>query len=568
MKLLLTSVFGPFGVDDPFGSRYNKMELFHNQVTREQGIFSFRFNHPSFGLHFLAENVQVPTRVLDFPSYADFMREVRSGNYTHVGISFIVPNFEKAKVMAEFVRQTDPGIRIILGGHGTSLPESREQIPHDHYCVGEGVRFLRRVFGENEDRRIVHPMVHSSYNRNIMGVRLPSESGVLVPGVGCANRCRFCATSHFFGQYTPYLKTGKEVFDVCCRYEDELGVTDFGVLDENFLKMPDRAMELVELMEKHHRFFKFAIFSSAETLRSLPDLDFLVRMGVTFLWMGVESKKECYEKNAGVDFVDLVDQLRKRGISVMASVILFEEHHDRDTIWEDIDFGISLNSDYMQFMQLGPMQGTALYEDYQKRGKLLPEIPFRERHGQEKIWFSHPSFTREQSQAYLTAAFAKDYQQKGPSFLRLMDTTLRGLSYTRTHENPFVRRRQEDHAKNAMLMRHFLPAARMSSENAATLALVQRLEVEFGELLGVPGFKERLTGATVAALCRAQTLRHSWFGDVRSPPTRWKNYRMSGFPLWSRTSRTLRVKPDAEKGLPMKCIPGSSMSLQVMLSTE
>ncbi|PKN44781.1 MAG: radical SAM protein, partial [Deltaproteobacteria bacterium HGW-Deltaproteobacteria-17] len=306
MHLLLTSVFGPFGVDDPFGSRYNKMELFHNQVTREQGLFSFRFNHPSFGLHFLAENVSVPTTVLDFPSYAKFVREVRSGRYTHVGISFIVPNFEKAKAMAEFVRQADPGIQIILGGHGTSIPESRTQIPHDHYCVGEGVRFLRRIFGENEDRALVHPLVHSSFNKNVMGV--------------------------------------------------------------------------------------------------------------TFLWMGVESKKACYEKNAGVDFQDLVAQLRGRGISVMTSVILFEEHHDHETIWEDIDFGISLKADYMQFMQLGPMNGTTLYDDYVARGKMLPGIPFRERHGQEKIWFSHPAFSREESQTFLTAAFAQDYRESGPSY--------------------------------------------------------------------------------------------------------------------------------------------------------
>ena len=40
MKLLLSSVFGLYGVNDEYGEKENKMELFHNQVTREQGIFS------------------------------------------------------------------------------------------------------------------------------------------------------------------------------------------------------------------------------------------------------------------------------------------------------------------------------------------------------------------------------------------------------------------------------------------------------------------------------------------------------------------------------------------------
>ena len=80
MKLLLTSVFGPFGVDDEYGRADNKMELFHNQVTREQGIFSYRFHHPSFGLYFLAENLSIPTTVLDFPDLEAFISEIKKGN--------------------------------------------------------------------------------------------------------------------------------------------------------------------------------------------------------------------------------------------------------------------------------------------------------------------------------------------------------------------------------------------------------------------------------------------------------------------------------------------------------
>ena len=47
-RVLLSSVFGPYCQDDKYGSRaINPMELFHNQVTREQGSFSLRVFHPS-----------------------------------------------------------------------------------------------------------------------------------------------------------------------------------------------------------------------------------------------------------------------------------------------------------------------------------------------------------------------------------------------------------------------------------------------------------------------------------------------------------------------------------------
>ena len=295
MKLLLTSVFAPFSVDDHYGRKDNKMELFHNQVTREQGIFSYRFNHNSFGLYFLANNIDASTAILDFPTLDRFIKELKKG-YDYVGISFIMANFKKAKKMAELIRELSPKSKILLGGHGVSIPNLESKIENDHICKGEGVAFLRKLFGENPNKPIKHPVIHSSFNRHVMGVPLPKSSGVLVPGLGCPNKCRFCSTSHFFGEYVPYFKTGKELFDICCEYEEKLGVTDFGVLDENFLKMKDRALELIELMESNNRYFTFGVFSSAEAIQSFGDFDLLVRLGIQFIWIGVESAKEIYEK--------------------------------------------------------------------------------------------------------------------------------------------------------------------------------------------------------------------------------------------------------------------------------
>jgi len=56
--VLLTSVFGPYARDDEFGSRsINPMELYHNQVTREQGAFSLRMFHRSWGIMLIQHNI-------------------------------------------------------------------------------------------------------------------------------------------------------------------------------------------------------------------------------------------------------------------------------------------------------------------------------------------------------------------------------------------------------------------------------------------------------------------------------------------------------------------------------
>lgn len=526
-KLLLSSVFGPFGVDDAFGRKENLMELMHNQVTREQGLFSLRFNHASFGLYFLAENVQTPTTVLDFSSLARFRREVAKG-YDTVGISFIIPNFEKARRMAQIVRDVSPSSRIVLGGHGTNIPGIERLIEHDAICHGEGVGFLRRYLGEDPDRPIRHPVLHSSYHRQVMGVPVPEGAAVLVPGVGCANKCRFCATSHFFGSYTSYLQTGRDVYDACCAAEAELGVTDFGVLDENFLKVPQRAHELLDLMEENGKRFTFGIFSSAETLSQFGDLDLLVRLGVNFLWMGVESRKEVYEKNRGIDFRTLVAELRRRGVAVMTSAILFLEHHSPETIGDEIDFAIGLGADFVQFMQLGPIPGTKLYDDYAREGKLLADVPWAEQHGQDRIWFAHPAFSRDETRAILRDAFAKDYATSGPSMLRNMQTTLRGYRYAATHADPRVRVRAEGFRDYAIRLRPFVGPASTFARNRATARLAADLRSEYRSLFGAPTAKDRLLSVAIGSLAAAHSLRTALAGDVRQPGTILRTYRQPG----------------------------------------
>ncbi|MFC1591263.1 B12-binding domain-containing radical SAM protein [Thermodesulfobacteriota bacterium] len=517
-KLLLTSVFGPYGVDDEYGVKENLMELFHNQVTKEQGIFSYRFNHNSQGLHFLASNIDMPTTVLDFPSLARFKNELGK-NYDYVGISFIVPNFEKAREMAAIVRKISPNSKIIIGGHGVNIPEAKDLIEHDYLCKGEGVRFLRELFGQNPDQPYKHPTMYSSFNRRVMGVPWANDSGSIVSGVGCSNKCRFCTTSHSFQKYIPFLETGRQIYDVCCAHEDELGVSDFGVLDENFLKKPERAMELLEIMEKKQRFFSFAIFSSAETLIALEDLDILIRLGINFVWIGIESQKEIFEKNRGVDTVKLVVELKKRGISVLASSIMFLEHHDHQSLWEDVEYAISHQPDYLQFSVLGPLPGTPLFDDYDRDGRILKDVAYKEWHGISKIWFKHDVFTREESHIYLNRAFHNDYRKNGASFLRAMKTKIAGYEYAVNHPNKTIRQRAEESKKLLKQFWAFLPAATVYKENQKTRELIVENSSAMGNLFGKRTLKTWLLSLVVLCFATKEFLRIKYFSDRRNPKT-------------------------------------------------
>jgi hypothetical protein len=543
-RLLLTGVFKPFGVKDDTADPLCTMELLNNQVTREQGIHSPRSNNPSFALYLMAENVHVPVTVLDFPTWEEFTKEIDSGAYTHVGISFIVPNVLRAGRMADYVRSHSPRTQIILGGHGTAIPELRTLVDCDEICHGEGISWLRKYFGEDADQPITHPVVPSAINQFVYGAPIMGKAGIIIPGVGCQNSCRFCSTSHKFDrQYTPFLRTGRDIFAACRKSEEQIGVDDFGLMDENFCKDPYRARQLLEEMEKHGKAYTFSTFSSAETITSLGT-DFLVRLGVNFLWIGVESKANLFEKTKGIDLHDLITNLQDHGITVLASAILFLEHHDKETIHEDIDWAIGLESDLLQFMELGPTPGTRLYQDYEAAGKLVADMPWPRKHGQDEIWFHHPHFTLPETARYLREAFVKKYLAHGPSVMNMAMTAIKGylrvkaeiaereksglvwdpktpgyVAGKNSEPDTFMQQRLDSMKKNALRFRPALSSTLRYAPNSQAAEKCRKVMALYQETFGPMTFSERAKSIAVRLFAMRESRRMKKEGTIMRQPS-------------------------------------------------
>lgn len=425
-KLLLTAVVGPYGVKDPYAEGLGmQIELLNNQITREQGVHSPRQAYWSFGLYLIAHNLSVPSTVLDFPTWKDFTEELRKG-YTHVGISFIVPNVLKAGRMTEYIRKHHPEMKIILGGYGTVIPKLKEMVPHDEICRGEGVKWLRNYFGEEVERPIKHPAMNGPAFEYLYGFKGKAKGAILMPGLGCNNGCTFCITSHMFEKkYIPLFPTGKDLYEACLYTEEQIRARGFSIMDENFLKQPDRARELLEEMTKNMKPYVFDIFSSAEVVKELG-VDFLVRLGVRMVWIGVESKVNSHAKTQGIDLAAMIQELQQKGIVVNTSAILFQDHHDETSLKEDIDWVIGLGANLTQFMNYTPYPTTSLYERYEKEGR-LKNLHYRHQHGVGELAFVHPHFNDPKVHInYLRKAFRKKYRKEGPGVLNMALTAIQG----------------------------------------------------------------------------------------------------------------------------------------------
>jgi len=447
-RILLSSVFGPYAQDDEFGSRsINPMELYHNQVTRAQGSFSLRMFHRSWGIMMIQENISAPCSVLDFPTRKAFARELTTNHYDVVGISSIIVNVGKVREMCRMVRELSPDSAIVVGGHVAAIPGVEHMIDADHIVRGEGISWMRRYLGEDEQAPIRHPNIVSGLETRIMGIRLPNRKGgtaaTIIPSVGCPMGCNFCTTSAFFGgkgKFVNFYETGDELFEVMCRVESELRVNSFFVMDENFLLHRTRAMRLLELMKEARKSWELSVFASANAIRKYTMLE-LVELGVSWVWMGLESPKAGYSKLQGNDVRQLTRELREHGIRVQGSTIVGLEHHTPDNIVEEIEAAIAHQTDFHQFMLYTPVPGTPLYQEMADQGRLPTDMDPADIHGQFKFNFRHAAISREDSKRFLDWAFWRDFESNGPSLYRMCQTMLKGWQRYKDHPDPRIRER-------------------------------------------------------------------------------------------------------------------------------
>jgi radical SAM superfamily enzyme YgiQ (UPF0313 family) len=454
-RVLLTSVFGPYAQDDEFGSRaINPMELYHNQVTRAQGPFSLRMFHRSWGILLIQANISAPSTLLDFPTREDFARELASGHYDVVGISSIIVNLGKVREMCRMVRELSPQSTIVVGGHVAAIPGLDRMIDADHIVKGEGISWMRRYLGEDDTAPICHPGIVSALQSRMMGVRLPdgptSTAATIIPSVGCPMGCNFCTTSAFFGgkgKFINFFETGDQLFEVMNRVEAELKCHSFFIMDENFLLNRERAMRLLQLMKEANKSWALSVFASANAIRKYTPEE-LVQLGISWLWMGLESPRSSYQKLKGTDTRQLTRELRAHGIRVLGSSIVGLEHHTPDNIEQEIEYAVGHNTDFHQFMLYTPVPGTPLYQQMLEEGRLLEGIDYADIHGQFQFNFVHAAIPREASKRFLDWAFRCDFEHNGPSVYRICQTMLQGWRRYKNHPEARVRERfQKDALK-------------------------------------------------------------------------------------------------------------------------
>jgi hypothetical protein len=534
-KLLLTSVCRPLGPKYGDGQSVG-YELLYGQVTRTQGIFSPRATHIHYSLDYIANNLEIPTVVLHYPSRRELIRELKKG-YDFVGISFIVATFHRAKETVSLIRKYSPGSKIILGGYGTVLDDDTLRQYGDYICREEGVGFMRRLLGEPEiSMPYKHPLIES--HLKVLSASI-SKTGLIFAGLGCPNGCDFCCTSHFFKRkHIKLLPEGRDIYNVIERYLIRDSSMVFTIIDEDFLLDKKRAMQFRDCVLAGGKPISIFVFSSVKAL-SQYDVQEVLEMGIDGIWIGYEGTRSGYSKQSGKPVQELIGELRENGITVLTSMIVGFDYQTPEVISQELGGLMDIRPELAQFLIYSPPPGTPFYDRVISQGLMRRKyIEDVDRRWHDGCGFNsiikHPTMSSSEIEGMQRWCFEQDFQRLGPSIFRIIETKYAGYKKWRESTSDFLREKVPGLAKDIRKAYLVFLVGRLLGPNSNIRARIRKLEYKIRAELGNPTMAERLMslGALGAAAWTALKLR---LGIFQHPRLGRVSFRMpeEGLGLWA-----------------------------------
>jgi radical SAM superfamily enzyme YgiQ (UPF0313 family) len=518
-------------------------ELLYGQVTRAQGLFSPRTVNIHYSLDYIAENLDAPTVVLQYPSEAELIRELKKG-YDYVGISFLLAVMHKMKDAVALIRKHAPNSKIVLGGYGTVLKDEALKPYGDYICREEGVGFFRRLLGEPElPMPYKQPLLISDLK--IFGWKV-SSTGKILAGLGCPNGCDFCCTSHFFKrQHIRLLPEGKDIYAVAERYLDTNPDLVLLIIDEDFLLNKKRAMEFRDCVKKGGKTLSIFAFSSVKAL-SQYTVEEILEMGIDGFWIGYEGTRSGYAKQQGRPIEDILTEFRAHGITILTSMIVGFDYQNPAVVAQELDGLMKLKPTLAQFLIYGPVPGTPFFERAIKNNLLQDKYTtdkdlFYRRGDGFATMVKHPTLSSKDIEDLQRWCFNEDFQRLGPSIFRTLEARLLGYQKLKNSPNPWLRRKAEFYAKELRVAYPAFLAGRLLGPNAAIRRWIGDLEKGIHAELGAPTMRDRARSvlAVGAALWTGLTLKLDLFQHPKLTRT---NYRMpaprrAGAELWEELRR-------------------------------
>ena len=295
-----------------------------------------------------------------------------------VGITALTITAQRAYEIADILRTK--GVKVVLGGiHPSILPEEASRHA-DAVVIGEAEGIWPNVIEDFRANKL-QKVYRQQERPSMLNLPFPRRD-LFTPGAyyisntifttrGCPYSCSFCTVTSFFG----HTYRCRSVVEVIKEIETLDRKKLFVFIDDNIVGNPKFAKELFQALAPYK--IKWVGQSSVTIARDEELLRLAAASGCIDLFIGFESLSPINlaavgkKINLANDYEDVINKLHSHGIGVHGFFIFGFDDDDADSFRRTVRFAQRMRLESAQFDILTPYPGTALYESFDKDGRLV-----------------------------------------------------------------------------------------------------------------------------------------------------------------------------------------------------
>ncbi len=470
------------------------------RFTHGDDIFSLVSHTHCYANHILAQNINMPATLLEYPRWNNFIEEVDK-EYAMIGISAFPVHLDMVMKMCTYIREKSPETKILLGSYGAQAfaaqyDEETKKKYVDHVVLGEGVKFLRELLGEDTDRPIQQKVMPKCGGAPAFINKYPKGGlGFLVTGLGCPGGCDFCATTEMYKKKRIELLSPDDFVNHVELYRKHFkNLSSIFVIEEDHFRHPRWLTKTKERWEKNMDLVKnvdWTGFGSVDFIWHYAEnygWDAIPETGMGAVFIGVESKfagEHGYRKVREADAREVFHKLHSMGIRTLGAWICGWDYHNHANMYEDLNYFVACKPTYQQLTRLSPFPGTELWRKLKDQGRVC-DVPWEDVH----FWSgSQKNISLETHETLNLTEYGYDliYKTWGPSILRKLEVTLNGYEFCMDSDNPLMREHRSELYKGSCATTWgMLGAMDRFAPNGVVRRRVIKADERFRDLIGEP----------------------------------------------------------------------------------
>lgn len=359
-------------------------------------------------------NVRVKDYEVETFERTQFQNELKAPQPDIVGISFRSSSYACAKRVCSIIKETGPGIKILLGGHhATAFPEGTlKDMGADFLVRGEGeyvmAELLEALAGKNNLNRIKSLTYRENETiisnepadmiENLDALLFPAwhlfpiekyVTGSILTSRGCPFSCIYCDKGVSTSKVR--FRSPENIYREIIAFEEKYKKGRIYFVDDYFLLNKKRLSGLFDLLtNKRSLRFKWYCQSRVDGIDT-EILEGARKSGCDMIIYGVETGDEAeleyINKKVTLGEAKRAIRLSKdAGIRTRANFMIGFPISTPVTVINSIRFAKNIDADLYRFFIVSPLPNTVLWERLEK---LYPELTNT---GWEKFDFYSPSF--------------------------------------------------------------------------------------------------------------------------------------------------------------------------------